>query len=63
MPRQARIDRAGTLHHIICRGIERREIFTDDSDRDDFVLRMGTILAETSTRCSHGQPRLPLGGE
>ncbi|BDV43985.1 transposase [Geotalea uraniireducens] len=51
MPRQARIDGAGTLHHIICRGIERREIFTDDSDRDDFVLRMGTILAETSTRC------------
>jgi len=51
MPRQARIDGAGTLHHIICRGIERREIFADDSDRDDFVSRMETILTETSTWC------------
>lgn len=51
MPRQARIDGAGTLHHIICRGIERKEIFTDDLDRDDFVSRMETILVQTSTRC------------
>ena len=33
MPRQARIDGAGALHHIICRGIERKEIFSDDLDR------------------------------
>jgi len=26
MPRKARIDGVGTLHHIICRGIERKEI-------------------------------------
>lgn len=51
MPRQARIDGAGTLHHIICRGIERKEIFTDDIDRDDFVSRLETILVQTSTRC------------
>jgi len=51
MPRQARIDGAGTLHHIICRGIERREIFSDDRDRDDFVTRLGKILLDTSTRC------------
>lgn len=51
MPRQARIDGAGTLHHIICRGIERCDIFKDDLDRDDFVTRLGTILVETSTRC------------
>lgn len=51
MPRQARIDGAGTLHHIICRGIERKEIFTDDLDRDDFVSRLETILVQTSTRC------------
>jgi hypothetical protein len=25
MPRKARIDAASALHHIICRGIERRE--------------------------------------
>ncbi len=50
-PRQARIDGAGTLHHIICRGIERKEIFTDDLDRDDFVSRLETILVQTSTPC------------
>ncbi|ABA88333.1 transposase of ISPca5, Y1_Tnp domain-containing [Syntrophotalea carbinolica DSM 2380] len=51
MPRQARIDAPGALHHIICRGIERRAIFRDNVDRDDFVSRLSTILSETSTRC------------
>ncbi|MBW2662743.1 MAG: hypothetical protein JRD93_12315 [Deltaproteobacteria bacterium] len=36
MPRKARIDAPGALHHIICRGIERRRIFYDNADRDDF---------------------------
>jgi len=35
MPRQARIDAPGALHPIIARGIERREIFCDDEDRDE----------------------------
>jgi len=51
MPRQARVDLAGSLHHIICRGIERRNIFIDDSDRDDFVARLVEITTTTSTRC------------
>jgi len=51
MPRQARIDIPGALHHIICRGIERRRIFQDDKDRDDFVGRLGNILRETTTPC------------
>ncbi|MDD2338408.1 MAG: transposase, partial [Geobacteraceae bacterium] len=51
MPRQARIDGEGALHHIICRGIERKEIFSDDLDRDDFVSRLENVLAQTSTRC------------
>jgi putative transposase len=51
MPRQARIDAPGALHHIICRGLERREIFRYDADREDFIARLGTVLAETSTRC------------
>jgi len=29
-PRQARIDAPGALHHIICRGIDRRNIFKDN---------------------------------
>jgi len=49
MPRQARLDIPGTLHHVIVRGIERRKIVTDDKDRRDFVSRMGTIASETGT--------------
>ncbi|MEA3544959.1 MAG: transposase [Thermodesulfobacteriota bacterium] len=51
MPRQPRIDAPGILHHIICRGIERRPLFTEDDDREDFVTRLTTILTETSTLC------------
>ncbi len=51
MPRKARIDAPGALHHIICRGIERNRIFRDDVDRQDFVTRLGNILADTSTSC------------
>ena len=51
MPRKARIDAPGALHHIIVRGIERRKIFYDDNDRDDFLNRFGIILSETKTLC------------
>jgi REP element-mobilizing transposase RayT len=50
-PRKARLDAPGALHHIICRGIERRKIFDDDVDRDHFLERLGKILIETSTPC------------
>jgi hypothetical protein len=30
MPRRARINAPGALHHVICRGIERRKIFFED---------------------------------
>ena len=51
MPRKARIDAAGALHHIIVRGIERRKIFWDNADRDSFVNRLGKMLIETHTDC------------
>jgi len=51
MLRRASIDAPGAVHHIICRGIERRAIFQDDVDRDDFVNRLGKTLKETSTLC------------
>lgn len=51
MPRKARIDAPGALHHIIVRGIERKKIFYDDSDRDGFIARLGNILSETQTPC------------
>ena len=51
MPRKARIDATGTLHHIIVRGIERRKYFWDDTDRDSFVIRLGQVLTDTHTDC------------
>jgi putative transposase len=51
MPRQSRIDAPGALHHIIARGIERKTIFDEDRDRDDFLNRLGKILIETGTAC------------
>lgn len=51
MPRKARLDAPGALHHIICRGIERRKIFDDHADRDNFLQRLGIILKETLRPC------------
>jgi len=51
MPRQARRDAPGALHHIICRGLEQKAIFHDDIDRNDFVSRLATIRQQTSTPC------------
>ena len=49
MPRQARLDSPGTLHHVIVRGIEKKEIVSDKHDRADFVKRMGELAQETGT--------------
>jgi REP element-mobilizing transposase RayT len=51
MPRKARIDAPGALHHIICRGIERRKIFIDGTDKNNFVTRLGRVVSETQTPC------------
>jgi len=49
MPRQARLDTPGTLHHVIMRGIEKNRIVADNVDRQNFINRMGTIASETET--------------
>jgi REP element-mobilizing transposase RayT len=51
MPRKARIDGIGAVHHIVVRGIERRRIFDDDDDRKFFLDRLALILEETKTAC------------
>ena len=51
MPRHARIDIPGLLHHVIVRGIEKRPIFLDDQDREEFLSRFSLLLKETSTDC------------
>jgi REP element-mobilizing transposase RayT len=43
MPRRARLDAPGTLHHVIVRGIEKRRIVDDDQDRKMFVDRLGEL--------------------
>ncbi len=51
MPRQARIDAPGALHHIIIRGIERKAIFKEVADRKNFLKRLSLIISETDTIC------------
>jgi len=51
MPRLARLDAPGILHHIMIRGIERRKIFRDAKDRDNFLERLGNVLPQTKTSC------------
>jgi REP element-mobilizing transposase RayT len=46
MPRQARLDAPGALHHIIVRGINKAPIFKDDQDKNRFLER----LAENVTQ-------------
>ena len=43
MPRQARLDAPGTLHHIMGRGIDRIKIFRNQVDRVDFLDRLGEL--------------------
>ncbi len=43
MPRQARLDARGVLHHVMAIGIEQGLIFRDDRDRDDFVRRLSEL--------------------
>ncbi len=51
MPRQARIDFEGALHHVIIRGINRANIFLDDRDRNQFLIRLELGLEETGLDC------------
>ena len=51
MPRVARLDAAGVLHHVIFRGIERRKIFRSAADKDWFIQRLGQLLTASRTSC------------
>lgn len=51
MPRRARIDAPGVVHHVMVRGIEKRTIFADDHDRDDLIVRLSRILPECGATC------------
>jgi len=51
MPRKARIDAPGALHHVIAWGIDRKRIFEDGNDKENFLKRFGTVLEETQPPC------------
>lgn len=51
MPGKSRIDAPGALPLIIVRGIERRKVFADDTDRNNLVDRISGIVTETNTAC------------
>ena len=39
MPRHARLDAPGALHHIMVRGIDKSNIFRDEEDKTRFLER------------------------
>lgn len=51
MPRKSRIDAPGALHHIVVRGIDRKDIFHDQKDYALFMDRLGALITETRTSC------------
>ncbi|MEI6756218.1 MAG: hypothetical protein FDX18_09535 [Chlorobium sp.] len=50
MPRGARLDTPGTLHHVMVRGIEGAPIVADDHDREQFVYLLGRLSTATGTK-------------
>lgn len=49
MPRLARLDAPGVLHHVMGRGIERNDIFLNNKDRNDFINRLSLLVDESAT--------------
>ncbi|MFH1359563.1 MAG: transposase [Candidatus Omnitrophota bacterium] len=48
MPRQARLDYAGALHHVIGRGIDGLYIFKSKRSKQEFHQRLRSLLKESS---------------
>ena len=48
MPRLARLDAPGVLHHVMGRGIEKKEIFLNETDRHDFISRLAKLAEDES---------------
>ncbi len=58
MLRLARLDAPGVLHHVIGRGIERRKIFLNRLERNDFIARLAQ-LAEDGSMAVYAWALLP----
>jgi putative transposase len=51
MPRQARLDSPGVLHHVMIRGIARRKIFLKVKDRGNLLECLSEFLTQGETAC------------
>ena len=51
MPRAARLDAPGVLRHVMIRGIERRLIFRNNKDREDFIERLEALCSAMQISC------------
>ena len=49
MPRRARLDDQGTLHHVMIRGIEKQRIVDDAAGRRNFAKSPGEPAAGAHT--------------
>ncbi len=50
MPRQARLDVPGALHHLMLRGLNKSSIFEDDQDRSQFLSRLEKNITVAGAR-------------
>jgi putative transposase len=46
MPRQPRLNIPGLIYHVMARGIEGRDIFRDDDDREGFLKRLADVVSK-----------------
>ena len=46
MARGPRLDVEGGVYHVMARGVERRAIFRDDTDRQNFLRRLEAVADE-----------------
>jgi len=51
MPRGPRVDAPSAVHHVMLRGIERRRIFRDAGDYEEFLRRLDRLIPELGFRC------------
>ncbi len=51
MPRGPRLDAPGAVHHVMVRGVDRRDIFKDDRDARDLLRRLSDVLPESGCSC------------
>ncbi len=50
MPRKPRIEYAGAIYHVMCRGNNGDDIFADDDDRETFLRTLDEVCEQTGWR-------------